>query len=71
MRWLRKAASVLLPWPARSERRALIAEATAEKERSQASAARAKTLEWDIRRLAAENHWADAVARTLRNGRGA
>ena len=62
---------MLLPWPARAERRALIAAATAEKERSQASAARAALLERDIRRLAAENHWAAAVAATLRNGKGA
>lgn len=62
---------MLLPWPARCERQALIAAATAEKERSQASAVRAAALERDIRRLAAENHWAEAVARTLRNGRGA
>ncbi len=71
MRWLRKAVSVLLPWPARSERRALIAEATAERERSQASAARAALLEQDLRRLAAQNHWAAALAASLRNGKGA
>lgn len=69
MNWMRKAAGVLLPWPARAERRALIAAAAAEKERSQASAASAAVLERDLRRLAGQNHWADAVARTL-NGRG-
>lgn len=62
---------MLLPWEARSERRALIAAATAEKEHSQAAAARADVIKQDILRLAEENHWAAILARDLRNGRGA
>lgn len=59
---------MLLPWAPRYERRDAIASAEREKRRSQDAAARAAVLEHDIRRLAAENHWAAAVARTLRNG---
>lgn len=62
---------MLLPWTPRPERRDAIASAEREKRRSQASAARAAVVEQEIRRLAAENHWAAAIARTLRNGGGA
>lgn len=61
---------MVLPWPTRPQRAGAIAAAEQEKHRSQASAARAGVVERDILRLAAENHWADAVARTLRNGGG-
>ena len=71
MRWLRKAARMLLPWPSRPDRQEAIASAGEEKLRSQAAAARAAAVEADLRRLAAENHWAAAIARTLRNGEGA
>ena len=61
---------MLLPWPAKQDRQADIAAARGEKERSQAAAARAAAIERDIRRLADDNHWAAAVARSLRNGEG-
>ena len=65
MNWLRKAARMLLPWPSRSERRDAIASAGREKRRSQASAAHAAGVERDIRRMAAENHFAAAIADQL------
>lgn len=61
---------MLLPWQARSERQALIAAATAEKERSQAGAARAEVIRQDILRLAEENNWAARLASVHRNGEG-
>lgn len=61
---------MIFPWPARQEREMAIAQARAEKERSQAAAADAALLGRDILRLAAENNWAARMAR-LRNGEGA
>lgn len=63
-----KAARLLLPWPARHERRQAVADAEQEKHRSQAGAAHAADVERDIRRMAAENHFAEVIAASLRQG---
>ena len=62
---------MLFPWPGRPQRQDAIAAAEREKHRSQAAAGRAALVETEIRRLADQNHWAAAVAATLRNGKGA
>lgn len=72
MRWLRKLArrvvAMLRPWPGRNERHAAIAAATAEKERSQAAADHARTLEQQIQHMAKENHFAARIAGQIIRG---
>jgi hypothetical protein len=62
MRFPGRLMSVLLPWPAKAQRRAAIDRARGEKERSQAAAAHAEILEGQVRRMAAENHFAGKLA---------
>ena len=62
---LRRTAHLLLPWPARHERKAAIGAARARKERSQAGAARARVITRDIERMAAENHFAQAITEDI------
>ncbi len=72
MRWLKgalvKMAAAVFPWAPRHERRAAIAEAAAEKARSQAGAEYARVVETQIRRLAAANHYAEAIAEGIIQG---
>jgi hypothetical protein len=56
---------VIFPWPSRLERQAAVADARREKERSRSAAVHAAAIEQDITRLAAVNHFADAIAATL------
>jgi hypothetical protein len=53
------------PWPAKHRRHAAIAAAKAEKERSQAGAARAEALRRQIEAMREQNHFADSLARDL------
>jgi hypothetical protein len=50
------------PWPDRGRRHAAIAEARAEKNRSQAGAARAEILRRQIETMREQNHFAAALA---------
>lgn len=59
----------LFPWPARSERKAAIAQARGHREAAEARAERAADLQAQIRRIAAENHFAEAIAAQLAQGR--
>ena len=60
------------PWPAKNHRHEAIAAARAEKDRSQAGAARAEILRRQIERMAADNHFAERIARDIiqRHARG-
>lgn len=53
------------PWPAKIRRHEAIAAARAEKDRSQAGAARAEVVRQQIERMAAENHFAERIARDI------
>lgn len=53
------------PWPAKIRRHEAIAAARAEKTRSQAGAARAEVLRRQIERMAADNHFAERIARDI------
>jgi len=53
---------MLLPWSHRTERAASLHSAAAEKEHSLRNADAATKLEQQIRRLAAENHFAETLA---------
>lgn len=56
---------MILPWPAKHERDAAIAAARKEREHSEAAAGRAAVIERQIRQMAADNHFAEAVARQI------
>lgn len=56
---------VMLPWPAPHDRRAAIASARDEKEQSLAGAAHAAVIASQIKRMAAENHFAAKIAEDL------
>ncbi|HZR50124.1 MAG TPA: hypothetical protein VFB06_11450 [Streptosporangiaceae bacterium] len=72
MRLLGRLTSMILPWPGKGERQAAIVRARQEKERSQASAAHAERLEGQVRRMAAQNHFAASIAeQIIRHHRGA
>jgi hypothetical protein len=60
------------PWPAKSRRHAAIAAARAEKDRSQAGAARAEILRRQIEAMREENHFSDLIVRDIiqRHARG-
>jgi hypothetical protein len=60
---------MLLPWPARHERREAVSDARREKERSQSGAAHAAVIERDIARMAEANHFASIIAEQLMRGR--
>lgn len=53
---------MILPWPAPHERKASIAAARREKERSLKGAEQADGIRKAIARMAEENHFADAIA---------
>lgn len=57
--------AALTPWPVRSERKAAVKAATAEKQQSQAGRSQARDIEAQIGRLVAQNNWASAVAESL------
>lgn len=63
--WLRRLPSMPFPWPAKIRRHEAIAAARAEKDRSQAGAARAEVVRQQIERMAAENHFAERIARDI------
>lgn len=60
----------MFPWPSRNQRKAAIRRARAEKERSRTSAAHAAQVETEIGRLAAQNHFAEAISRQIAQHRG-
>ena len=64
--WLRKAVATLLPWPPKDERRAAISGAQREREKSEAAAAKAADLEHQIRRMTADNNFAQLIASQIR-----
>lgn len=55
----------VLPWPSRSQRRAAVARARGEKEKSRRSAAHAAAVRDDITSLAERNHFAYKVAQQI------
>ena len=66
---------MLLPWPSRAQRAASIEAARQEKVRSRSASAHAAGIEADIERMAAENHFAHAIAEQIasrhrKGGRG-
>lgn len=64
MSWL----SRMFPWPAKHERRAAIAAARAEKERSRATAAESAKVRQQLARLAKENHYSEAIQNQIMRG---
>lgn len=62
---VRRAVEAILPWPSRRNRRAAITAARGEKETSRRSAAHAADVRGAIDRLAAENHFAAAIAEQI------
>jgi transcription elongation GreA/GreB family factor len=60
---------MLLPWPARHQRREAISDAREEKERSQSGARHAAVIERDIARMAEANHFAQVIADQIMRGR--
>jgi len=52
---------MIFPWPGSRERKAAVAAARQQKEHSLASAEHAAAVESQIRHLAGENHFADAI----------
>ena len=61
---------MLLPWPSKHDREADIAAARAEKERSQATAARAAVIGRQIERGREENSFARAISAAFRGDEG-
>ena len=65
---------MLIPWPARRDRTAAIAAARRQKEASRTGAAHAAAIEGDIRRMTAQNGFAELIAAQItgdmRRGRG-
>jgi hypothetical protein len=55
----------MFPWPSRHQRKAAITQARSDRHAAEARAADAATLEAQIRRIAAENHFADTIARQI------
>jgi hypothetical protein len=51
----------LRPWPSRAQRKADVAWAQGEADKSRQSAAEAARIEADLRRMAADNHFAALV----------
>ena len=66
MSWLNR----MFPWPAKHERRAAIAAARAEKERSREQAAQSRVVRQEITRLARVNHYAEAIEDQIIKGHG-
>lgn len=65
---LRKVAAVVFPWPAKHERRAAIDAARTERERSEAAARRAGALQGQLRKIAADNHFSEAIVQQILRG---
>jgi hypothetical protein len=59
--WLRRLPSMPFPWPAKTARHEAIAAARAEKDRSQAGAARAEVLRRQIEVMRQQNHFAALI----------
>jgi len=55
----------MFPWPARADRKAAIARARGDRQQAEARAAHAARVEEQIRRITAENHFAEAIAAQL------
>jgi hypothetical protein len=62
---VRRAVDSVLPWPSRSQRRAAVDRARAEKEQSRRLAAHAAAVRDDITSLAERNHFAASIARQI------
>jgi hypothetical protein len=61
---------MVFPWPPRHERKAAIAQAARNKDRAQAAAAKARSVEAQIVRMTEENHLAAGIAAQIwRKGR--
>jgi hypothetical protein len=58
----------MFPWPARRDRRAAVGAARAEHEASREQAAAARKLRQQIDRLAAANHYAQAITDQIVQG---
>lgn len=65
----RRLIALLIPWPARHQRAEAIEAARAQKEVSRAGAAHAAVIEGDIRRMAAQNGFAELLAAQIMSGR--
>lgn len=59
----------ILPWPARRRRKAAIARARASRARAERSRDHADRISGEIRRMAADNHFAQAIAEQIAYGR--
>lgn len=65
MKWLKR----ILPWPAKPDRTAAVAEATAQLQTARARAARAAELQAQLTHLARANHYADIIESDILRGR--
>ena len=68
MKW-REVFHRMLPWQPRSERKAGIAAAAAERERSRAGRELAEVIDSQIKRLAEANHFSELIAHDIIHGR--
>jgi len=66
---VRRVLAVVLPWPRRRQRKAAVRAARAEAEMSRRRAARARAVTADLERMRDTNHFAEIIARQIREGR--
>lgn len=65
MKWLKR----VLPWPAKPDRSAAVADAAAEAQLSRDRADHAKSLQAQLTHLARANHYADIIESDILRGR--
>ena len=66
---VRRLLAAVLPWPHRKDRKAAVEAARRQAAESRRRAARARTIAAELTQMAADNHFADAIARQIREGR--
>lgn len=69
-RMLRKVSAVIFPWPAKHEREAAIAKARRSRQHSEAETRRAKGIERQLKAMASQNHFAQAIRDQIIRGHG-
>ena len=66
--WSHKVLEIVLPWPARSDRKSAIEDAKSEREKSERARIHAQKLEQQLQRMMKENHFAQKIAESLMRG---
>jgi len=65
VKWLKR----ILPWPAKPDRTAAVADAAAQHDLARARNARARELQAQLTRMARANHYADIIESDILRGR--